>query len=135
METYRKSYKELVWWMVLFCGGVLVLPFLPLGDGGVITRVLLVFIALGLAVLAYIIYRTESVYWYNGTSFEEAEAAGSARRRAFALAHLKHFAWCAVGMAAFCGLSQALGWPFWIDMVLGFAAIVAAAVSTIRIRL
>ena len=42
---------------------------------------------LDVALLAYIIYKTECVYWYNGTEFKEAVAAGSERRKEFAWKH------------------------------------------------
>ena len=99
------------------------------------TRVLLVFTAGGIAALAYVVYRLEAVYWYTGTSYEEALAAGSERRKAFAMAHLKCFGWCALGVTALCLLCHLLSWPFWVDMTLGFLGVIAAAFYTMKFKL
>ena len=135
MDPLRKSYKGFVWWMVIHVAAVLVLPFLPLGDEAVLTRVLLLFTAWGIAGLAYIIYRTEYVYWYNGTSYEEAVAAGSDRRRAFALAHLKCFSLCGLGVSALCLLCSMLAFPCWVDMTLGFLGMMVSAFYTLKFKL
>ena len=80
----KKSYRGLVWWMLGFVAGMLAIAFLPLEDAGLILRVLFSFTAADVALLAYIVWRTEQVYWYNGTEYEAAVAAGSERRKAFA---------------------------------------------------
>lgn len=135
MEPLRKSYKGFVWWLVIYVAVVLVLPFLPLGDETVFSRMLLLFTVWGMAGLAYIVYRTESVYWYNGTTYEDAVAAGSDRRRAFAMAHLKCFTLCALLVSALCLLCYILSWPFWVDMTLGFLGLIVAALYTMKFKL
>lgn len=131
----KKSYKGFVWWLILYTAALLALCFLPIEDGSLITRLILSGTAAGLALLAYIIYRTEYVYWYNGTEYEDAVAAGSQRRQAFAWKHFERFAACAAVCVLYSAAAHALGWPFWIDIVLFCVALMATAVSTIRIKL
>lgn len=131
----KKSYKGFVWFMVAYIAGMFLIAFIPTEDGGLITRLICAEAALGVVALAYIVYRTEYVYWYNGTTYEEAVAAGSERRKAFAKKHLDRFGACAAVCLLYSAAAQAMGWPFWIDLVLFCAALVAAAVSTIKFKL
>lgn len=131
----KKSYKGFVLWMIAFTVALLALCFLPTEDGGLITRLICIEMTVGVALLAYIVYRTEYVYWYNGTSYEEAVEAGSERRKDFARKHLERFAWCAAACLLYSLAAHALGWSFWIDMCVHCIALVAAAVSTIKIKL
>ncbi|MBE5803930.1 MAG: hypothetical protein E7316_05400 [Clostridiales bacterium] len=131
----KKSYKGFVWFMLGFTAVMFLFCFLPIKDGGLITRLVCAEMTCGVALLAYIIYRTEYVYWYNGTEYEEAVAAGSERRKAFALAHFKRFAVCAVACVGYSVAAQLLGWPFWIDILLSGVGVIVAAISTIGIRL
>lgn len=131
----KKSYKGLVWFMVGFAAALFALCFLPTEDEALMSRLICNLSTAGMALLAWIVYRTEYVYWYNGTEYEEAVAAGSERRKAFARKHLNSFAACALGYLLYSALAQALDWPWWIDLVLCFVGLIAAAVSTIKIKL
>ena len=131
----KKSYKGLVLWMIGFVAALFAISFLPVEDEGLIVRLIMVMTSLGVALLAYIVYRTEYVYWYNGTEYEEAAAAGSERRRAFAKKHLDRFAACAAACLLYSSAAHALGWPFWIDIVLYCVALIAAAISTMKFKL
>ena len=68
-------------------------------------------------------------------TFEEAEAAGSERRQAYAKAHRRVFAILAVIMLAVSAVTHVLHWSMWIDFTAATLGTIAAAVSTIRIRL
>jgi len=131
----KKSYRGFVWWMLGFVAGMLAIAFLPLEDAGVILRVLFSFTAADVALLAYIVWRTEQVYWYNGTEYEAAVAAGSERRKAFAWRHFRIFGWYALGQVAFCLAMHLMGLPWWIDIIVFCVGLCAAAFSTIKIRL
>lgn len=131
----KKSYKGFVWFMLIFTAVMFLIALIPTEDSGLITRLICAEAALGMAALAYIVYRTEYVYWYNGTTYEEAVAAGSERRKAFARKHLDRFAACAAATLLYSSAAQALGWPFWIDIVLSTAALIATAISTVKIKL
>lgn len=131
----KKSYKGFVWFMAGFIAALTAVCFFPTEDEGLLTRLICNLSTCGVALLAWIVYRTENVYWYNGTEYDEAVAAGSERRKLFARRHLDRFAACAAGCLLYSLAAQALGWPWWIDMVLCFGALVGAAVSTIGIKL
>lgn len=131
----KKSYKGFVLWMIGFTAGMFLFCFLPIEDGGLVTRLVLAEAACGLALLAYIVYRTEYVYWYNGTEYEEAVAAGSERRKAFARKHLERFARCAAVCVLYSSAAHVLDWPFWIDICVYCIALIGTAVSTIKIKL
>lgn len=131
----KKSYKGLVWWVIIFTAVLFLFCFVRIEDEGLITRLICAEMNCGVAGLAYMIYRNEAVYWYNGTEYEEAVAAGSERRKAFAKKHLDRFAVCAAATLLYSSAAQALGWPFWIDIVLATVALIAAAISTVKIKL
>lgn len=133
---YRKSYRGFALWLAGYTASVFLPLLLPEGaDAGLTLRLVQNLTSLGIVVLIWIIWRTESVYWINGTTFEQARDAGSARRRAFAAAHLKRFGLFALGYAAFSAFMQLRGYSFVIDIAVFTVGIIAVAVSTIRIKL
>lgn len=131
----KKSYRGFVIWLVLFVVGLAGLMFLPVEDGGLLTRGIIVYTAAALALLAWIVWRTERVYWYNGTEFEEAVEAGSERRKRFAWRHFRIFGGFALGLLLFSAFMQLMGWPWWIDIVVGTVGLCAAAFCTMPIKL
>ncbi len=131
----KKSYAGLVWWIIIFTAVLFLFCFVRIEDEGLIIRLICAVMNLGVAGLAYMIYHTEYVYWYNGTTYEEAVAAGSQRRKAFAKKHLDRFAICAAVTLLYSSAAQGLGWPFWIDIVLSTVALIAAAISTMKFKL
>ena len=131
----KKSYTGLIVWMIVFIGALTAFSFLPFDNPEVLMRVILLLMGWGIAVLAFIIWRTEQVYWYNGTSYKEAAAADSERRKAFAWKHLRVFGGYALGVSVFVWLMQLLGAPAWIDFTVGTVGLVAAACFTIPIKL
>lgn len=132
---YKKSYTGFILWMVGFVAALLAICFLPVEDEQVLMRLILLLMAWSVTGMAFIIWKTESVYWYNGTTFEEAEAAGSERRKAFAQKHLKIFGVYALAASALAALMQLLGWSAWIDFTLATLGLVVAACMTMPIKL
>ena len=133
---YRKSYKGLVLWLAGYLAAVLLPMLLPEGtNAGLVMRLVFNLTSIGIAVLMWIIWRTESVYWINGTSFEQARDAGSERRRAFAAAHLKVFARFAVGYAVFSAIMQLIGVHLAVDIVVFTVGLIVAAFSTVKFKL
>ena len=98
-------------------------------------RVLLCFTAADVALLTFIIWWTEQIYWYNGTEYEAAAEAGSERRKAFAWRHFRIFGWYALGQVLFCSLMHLIGLPWWIDIVVFCVGLCAAAFATTPIKL
>lgn len=136
-KEYRKTYRPFIVWIlllftVLLVAGILPAPFV---SGETLTRLTVIATLIMLDVLMIIIYRGEYVYWINGgPSFEQARDAGSAARKAYALAHLKPFLWATLIAAVLMTASALLNWPVWIDALGACAALVTAALSTVRIK-
>ena len=115
---YRKSYKGLVIWVLAFLAALLVVCFLPYKSPAVPGRLMTHLCTFGIASLSWMIWRTEQVYWYNGVSFEEAEKAGSERRKAYALRHFRLFGGYALAALAFSMVACRLRLPLWISHLL-----------------
>ena len=137
-RVYEKRYWPLVIWFAVFVAGMIGSAELAdrsgLGRRGM-TAVSMTALILLLAALFVMIWKGEYVYWINGgPDFDQAKAAGSERRRAYAWLHLR--AMLLGGLAALivlaaeycCGANE-------LTMILSVGAcVVAAAVSTTRIH-
>ena len=132
---YKKSYTGFVWWMVGFVAVLFAICFLPVQDEALLMRLIMLLMAWGVASMAFIIWKTEYVYWYNGTSFEEAKAADSERRKAFAWKHLRVFGLYALGTTVIVVLMHLLGWSAWIDFTAATIGLVVAACMTVPFKL
>ena len=132
---YKKSYKGFVWWLVAFLAGMAVICFLPVKDENVIMRLIILLMSWYMAGLAFYIWRTEQIYWYNGTSFEDAEAAGSERRKEFAWKHFRIFGRFALLVTAVSCATYLLGWSSWIDFTVGTVGLIVATFCTMPIKL
>lgn len=131
----KKSYKGFVIWLIAFCVSMFGCVFLPIEDSDIIGRIVLNECVILLAVLAFIIYKTEYVYWYNGTTYEEAVEAGSERRKAFALKHFRDFGLFAFVFLVFTIIAQILRIGIWNDIVIATVGLVVVAIGTIRFKL
>lgn len=138
MQEYKKSYKGFVVWLVLFCLSLVGIIFLP-HDVHDNTQLSLAIcdnlMTIWCFLLTFIIYCTDSVYWYNGTSFEEAKQAGSERRKKFAFAHMKRFGLFAAGFLVYSIVSIFIGIPYGIDIAVAVIGIITTAISTCSIKL
>ena len=112
----KKTYKGFVIWMLGFVIATFGVAFLPIEDGILLGRIVGNLCCMGTAILAYIIFKTECVYWYNGTEYEEAVKAGSERRREFAWKHFRRFGLFALAFLIFSVLAHLLQFPFRIDI-------------------
>ena len=118
----KKSYTGLILWLIVYTVTIFLPAFLPTDDGGLLTRIIMGWTAIAILLLMLMIYVSEKVYWINGI-------------KTFALRHLVHFGVFSAPYLVFTIVAQILGWPFWIDIVVFTVGIIAAAVSTVRIRL
>ena len=130
----KKSYKGLVLWMLIYLAG-----FFPLivmrADGNTVTKLTLLYTAVMIAILTYLIYKTDSIYWYNGISYEEAESAGYERRSEYTYRHLQIFGRFAVLFAFFTIASLHFEINIIIDTVVFTVGLIATAISTVKIKL
>ena len=95
MKEYKKSYVGFWAWMLLFCIAEIGVCFIPEKNVQIVIALVDNIMVIGCFTLTFIVYLTESVYWYNGISYEEAKEAGSERRKKFALVHMKRFGYFA----------------------------------------
>ncbi len=90
---------------------------------------------ISLSALMLIIYFTERVYYLNGTSYGQAKAAGSERRKAFARDHLRVFVMAFIGWLLWLIVSFVFHTAFWLDAPVFAVFVVSAAFSTMKFRL
>ncbi|MGN0754804.1 MAG: hypothetical protein ACI4ME_10115 [Aristaeellaceae bacterium] len=131
----KKSYTGFMLWLIGFAAAMLCVSLIPTADWQLMMRLIILLMGWGIAMLAFIIWRTERVYWYNGVSYEEAEAAGAERRRAYAWRHLKVFGVYALGISVFVWVMQMLGASAWIDFTVGTIGLIVAGCCTMPIKL
>lgn len=130
----KKSYKGLAGWVTLFLVGFVPLMILKI-DGPLLTRITLNYTCIMIATLAYIIYKFDRVYWYNGVYFEDAERAGRERRDAYALAHFEKFKNMVLFFAVYSIAAHLLNISIFIDVIIMVITTIATAISTIKIEL
>lgn len=132
---YKKSYTGFVVGLLAYLAGLGGICFLPVKDEAVLMRLIMLVTSWYMAWLSFHVWRTEQIYWYNGTSFEDAEAAGSGRRKAFAWKHFCIFGVFALLLTLLSCAMMLLGWSAWIDFVVGTVGICVACFMTIPIKL
>ena len=134
MEIYEKSYRGLILWTILFPALVIAACFVPV-ESEQVTILSLNVANLGITALMAMIVRNESVYWINSVTFEQAKKASSEARRAFALAHLRRFAWFSAVFLLYSAAAWRLSLPWWPTVLVFALGLIAAGLSTVRIRL
>lgn len=130
----KKSYKGFVLWMIGFCVASFAVVFLPF-EGLALARIIQNVCSIGVAMLAYIIYKTGYIYWYTGISYEDAVKAGEERRKEYAWKHFKRFGIFAVAYFIFSIVGLYIGINYWIDFAVFMVGFIGVAVSTIQFKL
>ncbi len=131
----KKSYKGLVIWFIFFTVTFLLLTFLKINDTALVARIGMNIMTFYVAILAYIIYKTGYVYWYNGITYEEACEVGEERRKLCALRHFQRLGLCAAFYFVFSVVAHLLNIPYGVDIAVATVSIIVAAFSTISIKL
>lgn len=132
---YKNSYKGFILWLISFLVLFFIIPFLPISNIALITRIALNFMTLYIALLSYIIYKTEYIYWYNGISYKQALEAGSKRRKLYAYQHFYLFGRFAVFFLAFSIQCHITSKHYGFDIALATIGLVITALSTMKIKL
>lgn len=130
----KKTYKGCILWMAGLVAVSVGVVFLPVSTV-VMIRMINNCCSLGITLVAYIIYKTEYVYWYSGTSYEEAVKAGSDRRKMFAWQHLRCFGIFSLAFLIYSIAGHLLHISYWIDIAVLLIGIVVAAFLTFRYKL
>ena len=132
---YKNSYRGLIKWLLWFLVSIFAIPFLPINDVALLTRLSLNVMTLNIVLLMFIIYKTESIYWFNGMPYKDALNAGSEKRKAFAFKHLKFFGLYALFFFVLSVLLHIFYAPFWIDITVCCIGLIVVALSTNVIKL
>lgn len=133
---YRKSYKGLIIGVLVYAVLIIALPLLlPNLNADSCTRLIMLLIAVGMAALTFAVWLTEQVYWYNNTPFEDAEKAGSERRKAFALCHFRLFGIFAAASVLYACAAWLLALPWWVDMTLIGGGLIVCAFWSMKYKL
>ena len=137
-RAYEKRYWPFVLWLIALVAGMTGTAELA-GRAGLsgrgMTAASMAALILLLAALFVLIWKGEYVYWISGgPDYDQAKAAGSDRRRAYAWQHLRAMllgglaALVILALECFCGANE-------LTMILSVGAcVIAAAVSTTRIH-
>ena len=144
-QSYHKTYKPLILWMILFIAVCTLIPTVIIRilqelfqinwGAGPEVRMILMFMVIAIDGLMWMIFAGEYVYWINGgPSFEEAKVAGSEKRKAYAAAHLSVFLKMTLVCCVYIVVSSFFRLPMLIDVVVIASAIVVAAIKTMPIR-
>lgn len=132
---YRKTYTGFIVWMIVFVIVMLAVCFLPVQDEAILTRLLQNLCTISLAQLTWWIWRTERVYWYTGVTFEEAEKAGSERRKEYAFRHFRLFGGYALAALAVTMGAYLIRLPWWVDFIIVTVGLIAATLRTMAYQL
>jgi hypothetical protein len=132
----NKSYKGFILWTIIYTAGFIPMIAVTNSENGeTVTKFILLYTTAMLTLLAYIIYKTDSIYWYNGVSFEEAEAAGYERRTEYTYKHLQLFGNFTVLYTLFTAASIYMEINVFIDTLVFTIGLIVTAILTIRIKL
>ena len=131
----KKSYTGFVLGMLVYMAALMSIALIPKADEQIVMRLVMLLTVWCMAWLSFHVWRTEQIYWYNGTTYEAAEAAGSERRKAFAWKHFRLFGFFALLQTVLSCATYLLGWSAWIDFTFATVGLIVAACSTIPIKL
>lgn len=134
MKDYKKSYRGFVILMVAFVVALFALPFIPNADAKVISIIIFNIMNLWMALVTFVIYKTEKIYWFTGISYEEALNTPSEDRILYAKRHLQRFGMYAGVFVIYSVISVICNIPIVVDIVLETIGIVGVAISTINIK-
>lgn len=137
-SEYVKNYKPFVLWLAFMLPvlSALAYVFAALCSGEMLVRWMLLATGVYVILLFAIAYRYEAVWWFSGgPDFVQAREAGSPRRRAYIRAHAKAFGLAVAVYGVFFVCSVRTRMPVWTDVMIFGISLIAAAVSSLRIRL
>ena len=132
---YKKSYKGFVIGLIIYLLLLMSISLIPGLNDQLAIRLIMLLTIWYMAALSFQVWRTEQIYWYNGTTFEAAEAAGSERRKEFAWRHFRIFGRFALIHTAVALAMTLLGWSAWIDFTVGTVGLCVACFLTMPIKL
>lgn len=138
MEYQKKSYKLLILWFaflfILLTSVNLIQVIYPDISTSIFIKILMMLLNVALLVLFYLIYKTESIYWINGMSYDKAKSMNSEQRKKYAWDHLIIFFQAFIVSFIYCIISYVLKFPMAIDIIIIPLVIVISAFRTVGIK-
>lgn len=133
----KKSYKLFVLWLILLFVVLLAVSYFEIGVKSIGSgKAVGITLCLLLDLLFVLIFFTESIYWINGVTYEEAAQADQESRKRYAFRHLKVFLVATVVYLFYCfTLSPYFSLGIIWDSLMAGAIICIAALFTIKIHL
>lgn len=131
----KKSYFGFWIWTIVYTVSVMCMSFLPIHNTDLLIRIIFNYTNLAITVLTIIMFINEKIFWYNGISYEQAASAGSDRRKAYALKHVKVFGTATLIYLIVSLITGLLNISFWVDTLIYTLIIIVAAVSTMKFKL
>lgn len=132
---YKKSYKGFVIWFIVFLVLCFCCAIIPMKDINLLTLLIYNMMTIGMAILTWIIYKNEKIYWYTGLSYEEAKRASSEQRKKYAMRHFKRFAILAVAYVVYSIIAYCFTLPIGVSTTVVLIGMVGTAISTMNIKL
>ena len=131
----KKSYTGFIISMVVFIAVIIVLCNIPFNDENLMIRLIFNFASIFIAIMMFVIYKTDKVYLINTVSYEDIVNAGYERCQWFAWKLFKRFALFALSYLVFSLIMQLMGWSMLIDIIIYTIGIVAVSISCTTVKL
>ncbi|MBQ9608386.1 MAG: hypothetical protein IJV15_02960 [Lachnospiraceae bacterium] len=131
----KKSYLGFWIWTIVYTISVMCMSYLPIHNTDILIRIIFNYTNLAITVLTIIMFINEKIFWYNGISYEQAVEAGSDRRKAYALKHVKVFGASTLIYLIVSLITGLLKMSFWADTLIYTLIILITAVSTMKFKL
>lgn len=136
MKEYKKSYTGFLIILLLY----LIAVFLPIfisvihDRPGAVTAWMCFATAVFVFALIFYIYKSEKLYLFSGVTYEQAAKLSSEQRRNYAYLHVKKFLPATVILIAYSVLAYIAKLPDALSIVILCLVLVAAAFSTMKIK-
>lgn len=131
----KKSYLGFWIWTIVYTASVMCMAYLPIHNTDILIRIIFNYTNVAITVLTIIMFINEKIFWYNGISYEQAVDAGSERRKAYALKHVKVFGAATLIYLIISLITCLFNMSFWADTIIYTLIIVIAAISTVKFKL
>ena len=137
MKEYKKSYTGFLIILLLYLIAAFLPIFIPVihDRPGAVTAWLCFATALFVFAMIFYIYKSEKLYLFSGITYEQATKLTPEQRRNYAYLHVKKFLPATVILIAYSLLAFIAKLPDALSIVVMCLVLVAAAFSTMKIKI
>jgi len=137
MKEYKKSYLGFVIILLAYLVGMFAPVLIPAMKerAGAATAWMCFATAIFVFATIFYIYKSEKIYIFSGISYEDALKCSPEKRRNYAYLHVKKFLPATVILIAYSVLAYIAKLPDAVSIVIMCLVLVAAAFSTMKIKL